>query len=597
MSYKNTIKDSLKLLPIIVISVFFLLVSYSTSLALGGNVSGFAWGAVDSDNNGVYTLPGDAAGLDGGIGWLSFDCTNTGSDCNTSNYNVNLDPYTGEFSGYAWSSNVGWISFDAGCPTYILQGGLTCEARVTDFINGTVEGWARACSVFQDNSNPNNPTCSGILKPDTERGGWDGWISMSGTNHPTGFFDGNGNPIPEPVRGVTIDTTTNPAEFSGYAWGGNDLTGKNNIGWISFGAGPVTTPGGGGSCPNDPSLCPVPIVTLTGSPTTVTIGQNMSVNLAWSTSNVINGCTISTEIFNDSGVSISTTTGWSGQNPSQSLLTNTTGNQSVVISGVAPDYIVRYHLECVGFTQTASTYQDVLVVGSPALPGTPTATIYAGSSNPTYNFPSNNLTFTLSFEADIPNPTSANTATSTTCSLSSSQNINASGWNGSAYGTPITVVYGPLDPAINMTIPSIGVASYPVTFSLTCTDADALSTIPSIVFVDQLPNIAFVTLSLLPPFNPNSNSATLSWNTGWQNVDINSCIGLYTVSGQSAVSWTPSNPAGTTVPYGSPSTLYTLSCPSTNGATPNPATSTLTLSDSTPPNPPNPPTPPIFEEF
>jgi hypothetical protein len=63
------------------------------------NVSGWAW----SEN----------------IGWISFNCLNQNS-CQTVNYGVNLDPQTKIFSGYAWSENVGWITFNeselSGCP-------------------------------------------------------------------------------------------------------------------------------------------------------------------------------------------------------------------------------------------------------------------------------------------------------------------------------------------------------------------------------------------------------------------------------------------------------------------------------------------------
>jgi hypothetical protein len=44
------------------------------------------------------------------IGWISFNCANTGS-CATSNYKVTLDTATQSLSGYAWSENIGWIKF------------------------------------------------------------------------------------------------------------------------------------------------------------------------------------------------------------------------------------------------------------------------------------------------------------------------------------------------------------------------------------------------------------------------------------------------------------------------------------------------------
>jgi len=54
------------------------------------NVSGWAW----SEN----------------VGWISFNNITGGGPVD---YGVNVDALTGDFSGYAWSENVGWISFEA----------------------------------------------------------------------------------------------------------------------------------------------------------------------------------------------------------------------------------------------------------------------------------------------------------------------------------------------------------------------------------------------------------------------------------------------------------------------------------------------------
>ncbi|MDD5031678.1 MAG: hypothetical protein PHR36_01380, partial [Patescibacteria group bacterium] len=58
--------------------------------ASDNNVTGYAW----SEN----------------IGWISFSCSNDNS-CLTVDYGVAVDPATGNISGYAWSENIGWISF------------------------------------------------------------------------------------------------------------------------------------------------------------------------------------------------------------------------------------------------------------------------------------------------------------------------------------------------------------------------------------------------------------------------------------------------------------------------------------------------------
>jgi len=133
------------------------------------NVSGFAW----SDN----------------VGWISF---NSFSDNSLVNYGVSVDINgTGDFSGYAWSDNVGWIDFapTSGYPEEPNHGAHLEE-------DDTVTGWARVLSA--------------------DSNGWDGWIKMSDESDPK--WAGNG------VRLVGED-------FIGYAWG------SDVVGWIDFNPG------------------------------------------------------------------------------------------------------------------------------------------------------------------------------------------------------------------------------------------------------------------------------------------------------------------------------------------------------------------------
>ncbi len=162
------------------------------------NVSGFAW----SDN----------------IGWISFNCANFGDGGCGVNYGVNVGDPDEEgvriLSGYAWSDAIGWITFSpaSGYPESPNHG-----ARLE--ADGAVTGWARACGVFA-----NDATCSGSLKNSIYLGGWDGWIKMSGANHPSPQADGTG--------GVTvIDSDGDNAldRFVGFAWGGEPL-----VGWMSM---------------------------------------------------------------------------------------------------------------------------------------------------------------------------------------------------------------------------------------------------------------------------------------------------------------------------------------------------------------------------
>lgn len=140
------------------------------------------------------------------IGWVGFNCADA-SACGSSNYKVLFDNVSGNLTGEAWSSSIGWIRFN---PSDTPPGTPTTPARVT-MATGAVTGWIRACSVYASG-------CSGVLKSNTARGGWDGWIKMSGTNHTSPNLTGNG--------GVTYDAAD--GRFIGFAWGGDV------VGWLRF---------------------------------------------------------------------------------------------------------------------------------------------------------------------------------------------------------------------------------------------------------------------------------------------------------------------------------------------------------------------------
>ena len=155
------------ILPFLVaVSVYFL---YASSLGAGSNValSGFAWS--------------------GNTGWISFNCANTGN-CPTSNYVVSMDQDTGFLSGYALSDNIGWVqayTSPTGCPV------SPCEARVNR-TTGRVTGWFKA-----------------LAGGAAQSGGWDGWIQLS---------DSSG--------GVSVNDAG--TAFQGYAWGADVM------GWIDM---------------------------------------------------------------------------------------------------------------------------------------------------------------------------------------------------------------------------------------------------------------------------------------------------------------------------------------------------------------------------
>ena len=150
-----------KILMILVVTVFlvYLLNDFGEKEALragtGDNLSGWAW----SEN----------------IGWISFNNTTGGGSVN---YGVNINPSTGKFSGYAWSENIGWIQFDPPGP---YPASPNHSAKL-DLATNQVTGWARALAY--DDS-------------------WDGWIKMDGVS----------------LSGCDLE---------GYAWG------SDVIGWIKF---------------------------------------------------------------------------------------------------------------------------------------------------------------------------------------------------------------------------------------------------------------------------------------------------------------------------------------------------------------------------
>ena len=173
--------SKIKILLILLIVLIF----FSSKKLIAGtehNVGGWAW----SEN----------------IGWISFNSlncdpdgdgiSNGGTGCPTRgtsipNYGVKLDRLTSSqkiFSGYAWSENIGWITFNeselSGCPQSPCRAWLGSDNRVY--------GWARVLAFG---------------------GGWDGWIRLRDANY-----------------GVSLNPSTN--EFEGWAW--SDMV----IGWVSF---------------------------------------------------------------------------------------------------------------------------------------------------------------------------------------------------------------------------------------------------------------------------------------------------------------------------------------------------------------------------
>ncbi len=147
------------------LSLFFLLIS--TSLSLATNLNGYAWS--------------------GNIGWISFNGTT-------------VDDITADLRGFAWSEHIGWIKLNPKGP---YPASPHFSSRIIS-PNKIIKGWARACAGAA------NADCSGGAGANA--GGWDGWIKFSGTNYSV-------NEAGDAASGCYL---------SGYAWG------ADNIGWIKF---------------------------------------------------------------------------------------------------------------------------------------------------------------------------------------------------------------------------------------------------------------------------------------------------------------------------------------------------------------------------
>src|SRR3989338_7770907 len=130
--YLFTIGLGMSLVGILMAASFTFLLQQPVEAGGADNVSGWAW----SSN----------------IGWISFNCTNPGAGGCASNYGVNVDSVSGNLSGWAWSEHAGWISFN-GAETGPTPDGFSCGANCVaklDLGTNEVSGWGRALSACKD---------------------------------------------------------------------------------------------------------------------------------------------------------------------------------------------------------------------------------------------------------------------------------------------------------------------------------------------------------------------------------------------------------------------------------------------------------------
>ena len=192
------------LLTALFFSILFLSQAVETRAGTSQNVTGWIWGGGQ-----------DSAGHLSGTGWISLNSSNMND---STDYGVNIPTTDGVVSGYGWSPNLGWLSFNAsdlgGCPVG------TCNARRE---GNRIMGWARFLSIRDIAILGNSGT-------------WQGWVSLSGAGYGVSV---------DPAGGVIhsgIDTS--------YAWSGSATDSIAELGWLDFSGASVEFPVVTYSCTN-----------------------------------------------------------------------------------------------------------------------------------------------------------------------------------------------------------------------------------------------------------------------------------------------------------------------------------------------------------
>ncbi|HUD04045.1 MAG TPA: hypothetical protein VMR73_00950 [Candidatus Paceibacterota bacterium] len=277
------------------------------------------------------------------IGWISFSSTNTNTGAL---YGVTEDTTTGLLSGYAWSSNIGWIQFGnlSGFPT-----GTGTSAVNATVSGNNIIGWAQAVA--------------GAGRTD----GWDGWISLSGTA----------------AGGYGVNTSGT----NSYAWGGPV------VGWISFnpnfsGASPTPVANQEGCTNGSNSVtCGVPFVAVTPPQTPgFTLGCSQDMTIPVNTSGPSSPSTLTVNInttgnFNSYPVALTSISsnlpGAPTLMPSSSSIPNSTGLSNFTLSlSQSATTAGNYQVNLQGTGQDGTTGSgicnlDITSSNTPSTPGNP----------------------------------------------------------------------------------------------------------------------------------------------------------------------------------------------------------------------------------
>jgi hypothetical protein len=295
---KSNINKWIKISALLMFFFFTLFVANQAQASVKENVFGSAW----SEN----------------IGWVSFNnCPNpsTSTGCTTYDYGVSVDKSTLEVKGHAWSDNLGWISFNPGsdwnneCPPGVSK-------PCTNFKNKWGKGgWARVVSVSTEEAlvKAQNRT--------SNAGGYDGWISLGGTNF-SASFDTTKNvasSMPSAYQGkyvYTIDSSDN-----GYWWG------SEVMGWIDLKPTSSYDPSNGGVFLLDLST---ETLDLTPNPSSGTVLAGDKIDIHWEVKGFI-PTTCTGTMFDSSNNPISGRADWN-------KTFNTSSNTSGDIIGIEVPY-------------------------------------------------------------------------------------------------------------------------------------------------------------------------------------------------------------------------------------------------------------------
>lgn len=251
-----------------------------------------------ADAQGTGTVPNMAGwAWSSNIGWISVSCDNPGAGgCAADggqNWGLTLEspvpselggePNRRYISGFAWNDKIGWIKFDPEGPgdltpdaNYPSQVNTVASRTYWDLETDRVVGWARACNVFASG-------CTGPLKSNSQRGDWDGWISIGQTNSVAGGAGNTQNPYGVRVERVIRNNGIN-FDFKYFAWG------QTVIGWMNTGgAFGITCPPGNPLCPESQP----PTVSLQADQTCIAGGAETAVRLTWQVGNNAAWCNAS----------------------------------------------------------------------------------------------------------------------------------------------------------------------------------------------------------------------------------------------------------------------------------------------------------------